>query len=224
METQMKTTSIVPVMKAVLEDAYTTDKMIMWASALARDCDGESNFEKATAATKLLASIWDEILVPAVCARLEKMRQPPKTTKVKRQLQNWNKTPERRLMKCILGHLIRDGKGKEALLLEFKRLIPDYQTFFDPPGVSDDAIWGRADTGRRDGKYAAEAPDTHFLTKPYWAAARQIVDDGVVLTEADVRRIAAEVTSDAETDSVAAEAANAAEEPQHTNRDDQLNP
>jgi hypothetical protein len=81
METQMKTTSIVPVMKAVLEDAYTTDKMIMWASALARDCDGESNLEKATAATKLLASIWDEILVPAVCARLEKMRQPPKTTK-----------------------------------------------------------------------------------------------------------------------------------------------
>jgi hypothetical protein len=215
----MNPTSIVPVMKAVLEDDYTTDRMIMWASALARDSDGESNLEKATEATKLLANIWDEILIPAVCARL---RQVPKTTKVKRQLQNWNKTPERRLMKCILGHLIRDGKGKEALLTEFKRLIPDYQTFFDPPGASDDAIWGRADTGRRDGKYAAEAPDTHFLTKPYWAAARQIVDDGVVLTEADVRRIAAEVTADAETDSVAAEAAN--EEPQHTNRDDPLNP
>jgi hypothetical protein len=221
----MKTTSILPVMKAVLEDGYAIDKMTSWAVAIARASEGESsNLEKATEATKLLASIWDEILVPAVCARLEKMRQPPKTTKMKRQLQNWNKTPERRLMKCILGHLIRDGKGKEALLMEFKRLIPDYQTFFDPPGVSDDAIWGRADTGRRDGKYAAEAPDVHFLTKPYWAAARQIVDDGVVLTEADVRRIAAEVTSDAETDSVAAEATNAAEEPQHTNRDDQLNP
>jgi hypothetical protein len=83
--------------------------------------------------------------------------------------------------------------------------------------VSDEAIWGRADTGRRDGKYAAEAPDVHFLTKPYWAAARQIVDDGVVLTEADVRRIAAEVdlTPDDQPD--------AAEEPQNTNPDDQLN-
>jgi len=51
---------------------------------------------------------------------------------------------------------------------------------------------GRADTGRRGGKYAFGAPDIHFLTKPYWAAARKIVD-GSVLTAADVTRIAGEV-------------------------------
>lgn len=223
MEPQMKTTSIVPVMKMILEDHFTTARMVAWAVAIAKESDGESNLDKATKASKFLASVWDEILTPAVCTHLDKTQQPTKTTKAKRQIQSWNKTPERCLMKCVLGHLIRDGKGKQELLSEFKRLIPDYQSFFDPPGVSDESIWGRADTGYRGGKYAAEAPDIHFMTKPYWAAARKIVDDGVVLTEADVRRIAAEVTSDAETDSVAAEAANAAEEPQHTNRDDQLN-
>jgi hypothetical protein len=121
-----------------------------------------------------------------------------KTTEEKRQTQSWNKTPERRLLKCVVGHLIRDGKAREHLLLEFKRLIPDYQSFFDPPGVSDDAIWGRADTGHRGGKYASEAPDVHPITKPYWAVARRIVDDGLVLAEADLRRIAAEVDGAAE--------------------------
>jgi hypothetical protein len=212
--------SIVLILKAMLEDTYTRDKMITWAVTLASTNPTKTNQEAAAQAVATLGAIWGEFLTPMVVARLEKR---PKA-KEKRILQSWNKTPERRLMKCIVGHLIRDGKAKEQLLIEFKRLIPDYQSFFDPPGISDSAIWGRADTGHRGGKYAAEAPDVHFLTKPYWAVARQIVDDEVVLTEADVRRIAAEVTSDAETDSVAAEAANAAEEPQHTNRDDQLNP
>jgi hypothetical protein len=209
--------SIVPIVKAMLEDVYTANKMLTWAVTLADP--SKPTQEAATQAVATLGTLWGEVLTPMVVARLGKR---PKAAKEKRILQSWNGTPERRLLKCVLGHLIRDGKAREALLLEFKRLIPDYQSFFDPPGVTDGAIWGRADTGCRGGKYAAEAPDTHFLTKPYWAAARQIVDDGVVLTEADVRRIAAEVTSDGETDSVAAEAAN--EEPQHTNRDDPLNP
>jgi hypothetical protein len=179
--------SIVPIVKAMLEDTYTRDKMLTWAVTLADPT--KTNQEAAAQAVATLGAIWGEVLTPMVVARLEKR---PKV-KEKRILQSWNATPERRLLKCVLGHLIRDGKAKEALLLEFKRLIPDYQSFFDPPGVTDSAIWGRADTGCRGGKYAAEAPDVNCVTKPYWAVARQIVDEGAVLAEADVRRIAAEV-------------------------------
>src|SRR5262245_1021960 len=193
MEAQMNALSIVPIMKAMLEDTYTQNKMIAWAVTLAQEvaCDDPATTyqEAAAQAVTTLGAVWGEILTPVVVIRLGKR---PKG-KANRSLQSWNKTPERRLMKCVLGHLIRDGKAREPLLLEFKRLIPDYQSFFDPPGVSDDAIWGRADTGRRGGKYASEAPDRHFITRPYWAAARKIVDDGVVLAETDVRRIAAEV-------------------------------
>lgn len=76
-------------------------------------------------------------------------------------------TPERGLLKCVLGHLVRKGLARSDLLAEFKRLIPDHQLFFDPPGASDSATWGRADTGRRGGKYANENPDVHPLTRPY---------------------------------------------------------
>jgi hypothetical protein len=198
MEVFMNPLSMVCVMKWVLEDEYARIKMVAWASTLAqevvRDDSATTNQDAAEQAVATLSAIWGEILTPSVVAGLGKR---PKA-KSGRSLQSWNKTPERRLLKCVLGHLIRDGKAKEPLLLEFKRLIPDYQSFFDPPGVSDSAIWGRADSGFRGGKYSREAPDVHFITKPYWAAARQIVDDGVVLTEADVCRIAAEVdlTSD----------------------------
>ena len=51
-----------------------------------------------------------------------------------------------------------DRSAAGELLAKFKQLIPDYQSFFDTP-VSDNALWGRADTGRRGGKYAAENPD-----------------------------------------------------------------
>jgi hypothetical protein len=46
-------------------------------------------------------------------------------------------------------------------------------------------------TGGRSGRYAFEAPDTHPVTKVYWAAARKIMDLGAVLTKAEYR-IAAE--------------------------------
>lgn len=207
METQMNALSIVPVMKAMLGDTYTTDKMITWAVTLAQESADptKTNQETAGQAVATLGAVWGEIITPAVIARLGKRSKAK--VKTERIVQSWNKTPERRLMKCILGHLIRDGKAKEQLLIEFKRLIPDYQSFFDPPGLSDSAIWGRADTGRRGGKYASEAPDIHFITKPYWAAARKIVDDGVVLTEADVRRIAAEIDLTHENEDVVSDAA-----------------
>ena len=203
----MNALSIVPVMKAMLGDTYTTDKMITWAVTLAQESADptKTNQETAGQAVATLGAVWGEIITPAVIARLGKRSKAK--VKTERIVQSWNKTPERRLMKCILGHLIRDGKAKEQLLIEFKRLIPDYQSFFDPPGLSDSAIWGRADTGRRGGKYASEAPDIHFITKPYWAAARKIVDDGVVLTEADVRRIAAEIDLTHENEDVVSDAA-----------------
>jgi hypothetical protein len=191
----MNPLSIARVMKTILEDNYSQNKMATWAVTLAQEAEpAKTNQEAAEQALQTLCAVWAEILMPAVVARLGK--RPKLKAKSDRNLQSWNKTPERCLMKCVLGHLIRDGKAKEQLLIEFKRLIPDYQSFFDAPGVSDSAIWGRADTGRRGGKYAAEAPDTHFVTKPYWAAARKIVDDGVVLTEADVRQIAMEVDAE----------------------------
>jgi hypothetical protein len=202
MEVAMNSLSIVPVMKAMLEDAYMKDKMITWAVMLARESSNPSQ-EAAAQAVATLGGIWGEIITPVVIARLGKRPKPK--TKTERILQSWNKTPERRLMKCIVGHLIRDGKAREHLLLEFKRLIPDYQSFFDPPGVTDDAIWGRADTGRRGGKYASEAPDVHPITKPYWAVARRIVDDGLVLAEDDVRRLAAEVDETPDDDDVTPE-------------------
>jgi len=203
----MNALSIVPVMKAMLGDTYTTDKMITWAVTLAQESADptKTNQETAGQAVATLGAVWGEIITPAVIARLGKRSKAK--VKTERIVKSWNKTPERRLMKCILGHLIRDGKAKEQLLIEFKRLIPDYQSFFDPPGLSDSAIWGRADTGRRGGKYASEAPDIHFITKPYWAAARKIVDDGVVLTEADVRRIAAEIDLTHENEDVVSDAA-----------------
>src|SRR5437588_4922517 len=40
---------------------------------------------------------------------------------------NWNATPERRFMKCILGALIRTGLPKSDLLAKFKKLVPDFQ-------------------------------------------------------------------------------------------------
>jgi hypothetical protein len=102
---------------------------------------------------------------------------------------NWNATPERRFLKCVLGVLIRKGLPKSELLAKFKALVPAYQDFFDTP-VSDNAIYGRADTGRRGGKYRNENPDVHPLTRPYWPIALRAVADDQPLTANDVRNIA----------------------------------
>jgi hypothetical protein len=71
---------------------------------------------------------------------------------------NWNATPERLFLKCVLGALIRKGLPKSELLAKFKVLVPSYQEFFDTP-VSDSAIWGRADTGRDEDEPASDSED-----------------------------------------------------------------
>jgi hypothetical protein len=101
---------------------------------------------------------------------------------------NWNATPERLFLKCLLGVLIRKGLPKNELLAKFKELVPDYQHFFDGP-VSDSAVWGRADTGRRGGKYRNENPDIHPLTLPYWPIAVAAVEANQPLTADAVRKL-----------------------------------
>jgi hypothetical protein len=101
---------------------------------------------------------------------------------------NWNSTPERLFLKCVLGALIRKGLPKSELLAKFKALVPDYQHFFDI-SVSDSALWGRADTGRRGGKYRGENPDIHPLTLPYWPIAVAAVEANHPLTADDVRKL-----------------------------------
>jgi hypothetical protein len=101
---------------------------------------------------------------------------------------NWNATPERLFLKCLLGALIRKGLPKSELLAKFKKLVPDFQTFFDSP-VSDNALYGRADTGRRGGKYRNENPDLHPLTLPYWPIAVAAVEANQPLTADAVRKL-----------------------------------
>jgi hypothetical protein len=101
---------------------------------------------------------------------------------------NWNATPERLFLKCVLGALIRKGLPKSELLAKFKQLVPEFQKFFDGP-VSDSALWGRADTGRRGGKYRNENPDIHPLTLPYWPIAVASVEANEPLTADDVRKL-----------------------------------
>jgi hypothetical protein len=100
---------------------------------------------------------------------------------------NWNATPERLFLKCVLGALIRKGLPKSELLARFKKLVPEYQHFFDSP-VSDNAMYGRADTGRRGGKYR-ENPDIHPLTQPYWPLALKAVEDDQPLSADAVRKL-----------------------------------
>jgi hypothetical protein len=101
---------------------------------------------------------------------------------------NWNATAERLFLKCVLGALIRKGLPKSDLLAKFKQLVPDFQTFFDGP-VSDSALWGRADTGRRGGKYRGENPDVHPLTVPYWPLSIAAVEANQPLSADDVRKL-----------------------------------
>jgi hypothetical protein len=101
---------------------------------------------------------------------------------------NWNATPERLFLKCVLGVLIRKGLPKSELLAKFKELVPQYQDFFDSP-VSDNAMYGRADTGRRGGKYRNENPDIHPLTQPYWPLALKAVEDDQPLSADAVRKL-----------------------------------
>ena len=146
-----------------------------------------------------LALAWQEdtdesamisALETALCLARDLERNSGETVRTSRRTHNinWNSTPERRFMKCILGALIRTGLPKSDLLAKFKKLVPDFQTFFDSP-VSDSALWGRADTGRRGGKYRNENPDIHPLTLPYWPIAVAAVEANQPLTADDVRRL-----------------------------------
>src|SRR5262249_19939310 len=103
---------------------------------------------------------------------------------------NWNSTPERLFFKCVLGVLIRKGLPKSDLLAKFKQLVPEFQKFFDGL-VSDSALWGRADTGRRGGQYRGENPDIPPLTMPYWPIAVAAVEANQPLTADDVRKLKA---------------------------------
>jgi hypothetical protein len=112
-------------------------------------------------------------------------------TGIGRNNHNWNATPERRFLKCVLGVIVRQGLARSELLLKFNELIPDYQTFFDHP-VTDSAVWGRADTGRRP-RYRSEWPNLNPATVPYWELAQQVVADDKRLTADDVRALVAQV-------------------------------
>ena len=116
---------------------------------------------------------------------------------------NWNATPERLFLKCVLGALIRKGLPKSELLAKFKVLVPSYQEFFDTP-VSDSAIWGRADTGRRGGKYRGENPDIHPLTLPYWPIAVATVEANQTITADVVRKLVSGEEHEVEEDEVSA--------------------
>jgi hypothetical protein len=112
-------------------------------------------------------------------------------TATNRSNHSWNATPERRFFKCVLGVLVRQGLARNELLLKFHQLVPDLQTLFDFP-VTDSAIWGRADTGRR-ARYHSEWPGVNPLTAPYWSLAQQVVAEDKPLTADEVRALVASV-------------------------------
>jgi hypothetical protein len=145
-----------------------------------------------------LAQAWQEntdetamisALETALCLARDLEGNAGETVRTSRRTHiNWNATPERLFLKCVLGALIRKGLPKSELLAKLKALVPDYQRFFDIP-VSDSALWGRADTGRRGGKYRGENPDVHPLTLPYWPIAVAAVEANQPLTADDVRKL-----------------------------------
>ena len=164
-----------------------------------------------------LAQAWQEntdeaamisALETALCLARDLEGNAGETVRTSRRTHNinWNATPERLFLKCVLGALIRKGLPKSDLLAKFKKLVPDFPTFFDSP-PSDSALWGRADTGRRGGKYRGENPDVHPLTLPYWPIAVATVEANQPLTVDDVRKLVhgdeeqeeAEPASDSET-------------------------
>jgi hypothetical protein len=59
--------SIVPIVKAMLEDVYTTNKMLTWAVTLADP--SKPTQEAATQAVATLGTLWGEVLTPMVVAR-----------------------------------------------------------------------------------------------------------------------------------------------------------
>jgi hypothetical protein len=146
-----------------------------------------------------LAQAWQEntdevtmisALETALCLARDLEGNAGETVRTSRRTHNisWNATPERLFLKCVLGALIRKGLPKSELLAKFKKLVPDFQTFFDSP-VSDNALYGRADTGRRGGKYRNENPDVHPLTLPYWPIAVAAVEANQPLTADAVRKL-----------------------------------
>jgi hypothetical protein len=137
---------------------------------------------------KILERLFARRASPINTIPMKKKRR----SKTGRENHNWKATPERRLLKCVLGVLVRTGLARKDLLAKFKELIPDYPTFFDHP-ITDNQLWQRADTGRRGGQYAAEAPNVHPLTAPYWLTARAIVEANQPVSAAEVSAKAAAV-------------------------------
>jgi hypothetical protein len=70
--------------------------------------------------------------------------------------QSWNATPQRKLLKCMIVAIDRQGARGLAVARKFKELVPNYQTFFERP-VTDQAIIQRGDCARR---YSNENPAT----------------------------------------------------------------
>jgi len=160
-----------------------------------------------------LAQAWQEntdepamisALETALCLARVLDANPGETVRTNRRTHNinWNATPERLFFKCVLGALIRKGLPGSELLAKFKQLVPDYQQFFEI-SVSDSALYGRADTGRRGGKYRNENPDIHPLTVPYWPIAVAVVTDDQPLTADDVRRLVGPLERDEEPEEAA---------------------
>lgn len=83
-----------------------------------------------------------------------------------RIINSWN-FPEGRFMKALAARLYDKGLRGNALVAEFKRLVPHWQSYFKKP-IAANAVAQRADKARR---YANENPETHPLLKVYWKAA-----------------------------------------------------
>lgn len=105
-----------------------------------------------------------------------------------RKLGNWRGPAEGRLMLCVLNVLMRQRRDRAFVVGEFKRLVPCYQAFHRNP-ISDNAIWGRADVGVREGRYATEHPDKAPDLVPYLPTAQRIVVEGASLSEQEMRDI-----------------------------------
>lgn len=104
---------------------------------------------------------------------------------------NW-RTPEGRLMRCVLNVLIKDlGRDRAKVVNEFKRLCPDSQVFHHSP-ITDGAIWGRATTGV-DPRKEREHPDKNPHIAKYMPAAVNIVREGRPVSADEIRRLVAEI-------------------------------
>jgi hypothetical protein len=95
------------------------------------------------------------------------------TTSPTQRNQSWNETPQRKLLKCIIAAMHKEGDHGLPLVARFKKLVPTYQSFFDRP-LSDEAIANRGDCAWR---YPNENPGTNPKLRMYWQLAQNIVSD-----------------------------------------------